>query len=213
MVPFGICEVAGVDSRYHKITLENSRGCRAPSIWLETAAVLPGLCLEVRQSVNKYDLKMQQILEKHARNCPVQQLTTVTDTELDALEHELGHSLPSDYREFLKDYGDLTIGAAVDFSQNESGPAYCGCEYLCGINCHNPSNNLLNRYQNRGDGWPSELLPIGVSDNGLMCLVIDGPEKGYVYFWHWGQGGGDPTPEHIHFVASSFDEFVKRLEY
>ncbi len=64
----------------------------------------------------------------------------------------------------------------------------------------------------RGKGWPIHLLPITTADNGDMCLVLDGEEKGVVYFLHAGQGAEPKLEENLYFVANSFDEFMRMLK-
>lgn len=161
--------------------------------------------------MNKYEQRVRQ-LTYFGGNLPPQTPNTLPEAELKAVEGELGHSLPSDYRQFLRDYGDFFVASSVEIPEPKpNGPSYGGVEFFYGVTPSTPFRDLLTKYRRRGPGWPPEYLPIAEGQNGYTCLVIAGDEKGTIYLWNCGDTGG-AEPENFHFVARSFHEFMHLLD-
>ena len=100
---------------------------------------------------------------------PPQDENPVTQADWDAVEHELGLRLPDDYKDVVRIYGDGTFGDFIHLYQPTSP--------------NNPDHDLANRRRIDLDALrsiqedfpedvpyrltdPSELLPLGLTDNG-----------------------------------------------
>lgn len=141
----------------------------------------------------------------------------IAATESDVVAFEVRHRirLPADYREFLL----------------ESNGGYVDGTYTFEISTQEGRTTLQQFYRLRdkprstqtieymrsltGTRLPSALLSIG-SDlgGGKLCLGVDGPEYGKVFFWDPGRDF-DETPdgsfENIHEVAPTFSDFLGRV--
>jgi hypothetical protein len=160
---------------------------------------------------NKFEQRMRQLTD-FGGNLPPQPLNTLSEAELEKVEHELGFALPSEYREFLRHYGNFFVGSAVDLPDPKpNGRSYGEMAVFYGVNPPNPMDDIVRRYHLLSEhGWPPEFLPIGSGDSGDMCLVIRGDEKGAVYFWEM-DIPSEETYGNFHLVARSFGEFMNLL--
>jgi hypothetical protein len=134
-----------------------------------------------------------------------------SDEEVRQLEEAIGFELPDDYRDFLKFNGDISVSSGVDLSHRSGYPTYAGCEYFFGIDPEEQTNSIYREYKNMSRELPPKFFPISSSDNGSVCIVLDGPERGHIYFLHCGQGVKDILEERLYLISNSFDEFMRLL--
>jgi hypothetical protein len=185
---------------------------------------------------NRYDDVMHALGARFAYASRGLQPASLSEAELVEIESELGHSLPEDYREFLRDYGGFTVG-------NAGFPLRDNPDYLSGSSVDifhvagtvpwiytEGNRELLEQngpfpmefYQGLGlvrpveedeaeFEWPPELIEIGQDAGGSrVCLAIAGLRPGATFFWYdRGHKGG----QGVYLIADSFDEFIRSLEH
>lgn len=165
------------------------------------------------ESMNKYDQRMKQLMY-FGDTIITQELRCVTDDELDEAERAIGYSLPDDYREFLRNYGEAFIGTGLDLLEPELAPEGFGGHLICsfyGVNSKHPGKDLVKEYQLRQRELPVGLLPIADGDYGLSFMSLGGETKGFIYCFGDGEFG-DGENEKLYLLARSFAELLKRLE-
>lgn len=147
-----------------------------------------------------------------------------TDAQIKAFEASIGHSLPSDYRDFLLHYNggrpepdafilptdfgdqenivfclfpmqDLSINPVVEnIEELRTWPLHCAWNDL--------QNDLINLYEIQLD---ASLLPIGTDgSSNYFCLVLTGTNRGGIVFLD------HETAEQI-ILASSWSAFLESL--
>ena len=125
---------------------------------------------------------------------------TMSEEELQQVEQRLGHSLPEDYREFLRDYGLLIVPSSIPLPNPTDAELGIG---LFGVFLGIAPNDQYDLVEmNTGTHILSEMIEIGEGDNGSWYLTITGNNKGNVFFG---------CHERMYFVAHSFDEFLRLL--
>ncbi|RYX80746.1 SMI1/KNR4 family protein [bacterium] len=129
------------------------------------------------------------------------------EEELQEVEAQLGHSLPEDYREFLRSYGGLLIPNSLPLRTPTAEGFPMGLTSAFFAATSDKNFDLLEHNDPLGY-LPFELIQVVMGDNGLYCLSIAGEHKGEVYFWDAPAGDEE---EHFQLVASSFDKFLQRL--
>lgn len=161
-------------------------------------------------------------------------LVHLSEPDLMEVERLIGNSLPSDYREFLRDYGGLSLIHNVGFRAKGSKKGG-GIELFYGIDPENPEEGLVEEYTQWRDSfvrwpielipeiklikpvvdgieeiaWPPELLPIAMdSGNNQVCLAIAGLSIGAVFRWINAPSFGY---DNFYLIADSFDEFMQSL--
>jgi len=139
--------------------------------------------------MNKYDQLMQKL-----GACFLREDIRIEPTEplVEAVEAKISQALPSDYREFLLDYGGSALpGGRVSVF-------YGFYEEL--------SYDLLSAIEAHRDQVPEHFLPIADDLPGnLYCLSLDGPSKGAVFYW-------DRDTAEILLVSEDFDSFLESIE-
>jgi hypothetical protein len=163
--------------------------------------------------VTKYDAKMTSL---NGRYPLVKTPISVKTSGIVEVEKFMNHKLPNDYLEFVLKYGGFAGGAYTYFPIEP----YEGIDegimgIFFGIN-HPADSDILEACKAYKGRVPSHLLPIA-DDPGcnLVCLSLDGPDKGYVYFWDMSQDSGEDPPDtsNLHLIAKSFDEFIESLRH
>lgn len=148
--------------------------------------------------------RIRQFMNADAEGKPPKPLN---EEQLKEVEAELGHSLPEDYREFLRSYGGLVIPNSLHLRTPTADGLSIGM--TTAFFAATPDKNFdLLEYNDPLGTLPFELIRIVMGDNGYYCLSIAGEHKGEVYFWD--SPAGDEE-EHFQLVASSFDKFLQRL--
>jgi hypothetical protein len=125
--------------------------------------------------------------------------------ELIDLEATIGKQLPSDYKNFLLAYnGGIPENNIFDIPSADNSS---GISELLGV------DDIINSKRIMHNRLVEDALPIAYDECGnLICLVL-GPKEG-VYFWEheWeSDEGEEPTWENMHFLASTFTEFLDCL--
>lgn len=170
--------------------------------------------------MNRYDKRMRELRAEMVRGRQGVQPITLSEADLQRVEREIGHPLPPDYREFLRDYGCYNLFVAFWCREMYGTGDWGGISLFFGLIPENSSPwpyevtydllwtyNVLKRYA------PFGLLPIGSDDGGNpTCLAISGGHIGAVYYWDrtvsWDASDGSG----IYFIADSFDEFMQMLK-
>ncbi len=183
--------------------------------------------------MNKYAERVRQLKGKAHSAVYEDELLQLTEANLQHVERELGHPLPADYREFVRDYGGVDFLHGVTFPVNH----FCegSLELFYGVAPDDLAVGLVDSYYQRRDSfvrwpielvpgaklvrnmnestreiaWPTELLPIGMdAGNNQICLSLAGLRTGAVFLWLNAPSYGD---QNVYLVADSFDEFMQSL--
>jgi hypothetical protein len=161
----------------------------------------------------KYDQKMASLNGWYPI---INEPKPIRTSDILEVEKFIGRNLPNDYLEFVLKYGGFSGGSYTYFPiEPYEGIEEGILDVFLGIK-HPASSNLLGTYKDYKGRVPSHLLPIA-DDPGcnLVCLSLDGPDKGHVYFWDMSQDSGEDPPDtsNLHLIAKSFDEFIESLRY
>lgn len=158
--------------------------------------------------MNRYDALMKRLTDFGDLPLEKQEPNPVSEEQLRDVECELGSSLPSDYREFLRDYGGFDIHKDFPVAGMKPKSLRNGeIIYLCGVV---PSGNydLIPINRRHKFNLLADFITIGVGENGYTLMLFTGEHKGAIYFWHNSQTASPVESENIHFVATSFDQFI-----
>lgn len=136
--------------------------------------------------------------------------TKPTEARLSEVEAELGRPLPHSYRRFLQEFngGVLTSPNCIPIVGLDNDP-YLQLLWLLGIDTLEGWSDLLHmrRIDVENNLMLPELLCIGNFDfNGSLCLVIDGPRLGQVWYWDFLEKPEIPSWQNCFFVANSFED-------
>ncbi|RYX85908.1 hypothetical protein EON83_03900 [bacterium] len=183
--------------------------------------------------------KYQPILNKFEFKPPRPQDSEpfLTEDDLQRIEAKLGHRLPKDYREFLRNYPGITSNNAaipINFEghienlrlygfcgstqQNDLADFYFfvkgnleGDDENCNLEWY-PGLVLLRDIAKYPEaiGWPEELFPIAVDwAANLICIALGGLRPGAIFFWKSLPMEGR---QNLYLVADSFDRFMNMLQ-
>ncbi len=144
---------------------------------------------------------------------------TVTDEDVRALEDRIGTTLPDEYRAFLLDVNGGKPGARhrVLTLVNEQ----VVLRDLHSLSSSGAPFDIVTRMERLRVQVPYPLIPIGsaggASHTGAICLCVEGPERGTIWysvlggaprahnFQHWSQ-----RPD-VQLLAENFGAFVASL--
>ena len=163
--------------------------------------------------MNKYTQHLEELGQ--CVYSPEDESTVLAEEELRTIENTLGYSLPTDYREFLTDFGGYSIYANFPIDRSVGEPnASLGKIY--GYGCKIPSSlNLVTVHQRDLANMVTapELLGIACDLGGNQtCLFLAGERKGKIYWWHSEEADVPYEYQNLYFVANSFDEFMQLLK-
>jgi SMI1-KNR4 cell-wall len=140
---------------------------------------------------------------------------TISLSEIQQFEKQLGVEFPKDYVNFLANFngGEPKLDT-FEYKLQDGRVWTGGVRYFFGFN--------LDRLQNidffasmRGDRIPENMIPIGLDDGGnFILLALNVKDKGKVYFWDHNEESEDdepPTNDNVYFVANSFTGFLEKL--
>lgn len=166
--------------------------------------------------MSKYQKKMELLRFHYVRKGKRNQSTM---EDIKQMENELSYTLPTDYVDFLLNYGGCAFS---DVTYPLIDPCPIGDRQLLSI-CFGilpgDTYDLINNYHTFKERIPPNFLPIACDGMGnLVCLSINGNDKGNVYFWQHDAEELIDDNEHqgyaedIYLAAKSFDEFIDSLE-
>lgn len=158
----------------------------------------------------------------------------LNDEDINHIEQMVHSKLPRDYVEFLKEFGGVSFRKLLSFSPISQLPTTVegGTEPFNNLYGGQTEgiNGIITQIQiYHGQGRiPQDLVPIGDNLFGdHVCICIKGKDCGKVFFWdhederseqdYWDlHGPKTPVPReflygNIYLVASSFDDFLRRL--
>ncbi|MBE9040749.1 SMI1/KNR4 family protein [Oscillatoriales cyanobacterium LEGE 11467] len=157
----------------------------------------------------------------------VHQEKEFTKGKMFKLEEILQAKLPTQYRQFLLDYGGCAIAieeyVVVDYiEKNPRDGDECLVEVFFGIPLDTASDkqklyDLFGEYYGYLGIIPSNLLPIATSCGNIICISFQGTNKGKVYLWEHEEeemtAAGEPcTYSNVYLISHSFKEFIKSLK-
>jgi hypothetical protein len=134
----------------------------------------------------------------------------VTEEHVKELELRIACQLPEDYRHFLRKYSVATHKMVATFpSLSNPSKVGGGVDVFFGF-AKDSSYDLFENWQGMEDRIPRGYLAIADSPGGLICIGLEGTDRGKV-FW-WDRAENHDTPEqNMYLVGHSFDEFIKNL--
>jgi len=137
----------------------------------------------------------------------------LVEADIAALEEELKIKLPDEYRRFLLKYnGGYPDPSGFGYRSGPYGANVMSEFVSIGTGPFNLRSEFVERKINDKQ-MADDLMSIGYDGSGdLVCIGLEGNRWGKVYLWNHEEDNtqGEPGCE-IYFVASSFDEFLKRL--
>lgn len=136
----------------------------------------------------------------------------LSESQLRAVEQELGVRLPEDYRKFMLEFngGRPVPEDAFDVPQCDQSS---GVNRFCPID-ENDANGLLTKRMHLDGRIPPNMLVIaGAACGDLVLLTIQGDDAGSVFYWdHEDElASGPPLYANTYRVADSFSEFYRGL--
>lgn len=166
--------------------------------------------------MNRYARRIEELTELDPCIIEInQQQHSVSEAELQRIESVLGVDLPSDYREFMRDYGGFWLAdnrgrlAAVYHLGDSVGKV--GISFFYEAN--GEGYHRIDYCRSSRDGIPFEVLPIAESGNVGYYLAIEGQWKGTVYQWYPPGSFFERLYYHtdLEIISRSFDAFIKGL--
>lgn len=143
----------------------------------------------------------------------------VTDEDVRALEDRIGTTLPDEYRAFLLDVNGGKPGARYRALTLVNEQVVI--RDLHSLSSSGAPFDIVTRMERLRSQVPYPLIPIGsaggASHTGVICLCVEGPERGTIWysalggsprahnFQHWSER---PDVQHL---AQSFRAFVSAL--
>ena len=140
-----------------------------------------------------------------------------TEEQITALEQEIGHRFPEDYRRFLKEIGG---GELDDYDANCFFPEGMqeediSVDTLFGIDPQKTTTTLQSWREEFGDFLPDGFVSIGTSiqDGDILLYVKDDENLNAVYYFDSSCTAEASTEEeNTYFVCDSFAEFWEQLD-
>lgn len=164
----------------------------------------------------------------------------LTAEDINQVETSVNAGLPEDYKEFLRQYGQIRFNESVGFKPlrqeavypvndetGETNPLFKGSQIslFFGKDEQRPAS-LLGKIGIYRERMPKSVIPI--ADDGLgnkICLGLGDENHGTIYWWdhenEWDEDDyedetGNPMPEaakyqNLYLLAQSFTDFVEGL--
>ena len=177
---------------------------------------------------NKYDSTVAQLRGQFFKEGLI--VPPLHEEHLNRIEAQLGHHLPDDYREFLRDYAGVGFPSAT-FPMMEDGESRWASIFMFYGSSLADIYHQGRRNFDLEDGykwypglrlvrnisvpvavmeWPEELLRIGSDQGGNeICLALFGFRPGAVFWW---RNAPFSDADNLYLVANSFDEFMHLIE-
>lgn len=131
------------------------------------------------------------------------------------IETEVKHPLPEAYEKFILQHnGGCPDPSGFSFSLHGGALQEAMVAWFFAIH-DGPYENLMNHIRTFKDRVPNTLLPFGRDPGGsLLCLGLEGRQRGAVFFWLQnleGPDGEEPGFENIAYVADRLEDFLNSL--
>lgn len=161
------------------------------------------------------------------------QFVPVSEHELQSLERQIGAPFPEAYRRFVATYGASRFRHGLGFSlapppSGEAGSPRRGVfdRFYGAVNPSKKTWSLAWAIKTYRERMPESVVPIGADGGGNQIVIgVSGNERGNLYYWdhenEWDEEDfteeGLPVPpdlklQNLHIIASSFDDFLRKLE-
>ena len=130
----------------------------------------------------------------------------INESEIVALEREIGDVLPPDYRAFLLRFnGGLPEPDIIDVAGLADSPT--DVQVFFGVRRNIGSSNILWNWNVYRDRVPANALPIASDSGGnVYCITLTAPGKGEISYTDLSRG----LPR-TYRVAATFTEFIDSL--
>ena len=139
-------------------------------------------------------------------------LPPISESDIQALEGQLGARLPDSYRTFLLEHNGGKPSSDIFFISEREGTD--SLRFLFGMADHE-YYSLTDQIRGFSNWIPANFIPIGCDDFGnVICLSIKGEDVGKVYFWDQEYSvdeEGKPDNLNITLIGDSFSEFIDGL--
>lgn len=126
--------------------------------------------------------------------------------------------LPSDYSEFLEEYGGCFIKDNRMYQPIEETPltpkdGFESIGFFYGIT--NDTYNIESIIESYKGLLGNTIMPIADADGGdLVCIGLKGKCRGKIYYWyHEGEKLNKNGEEYYYLIANSFDEFILKFSF
>ena len=148
----------------------------------------------------------------------------LTEQEIADLEGEFGVTLPTDYRQFLAQYGACRFKAIV---RSRGASYYRVARFYGGGVDEDDAGHIRGALLDFEDRMPSSILPIAECDDGAICIGTRNEVYGKVFYWDrenewdWQQQerisagetlSRDEQFQNVSQLADSFEAFICDLE-
>lgn len=135
---------------------------------------------------------------------------------IDTIERIYGVGLPSDYREFLPEYGGCFIKENIMIHPNETTPVTPedGFHSIGGFyGITNGAYDIESIIQTYKSILGNVVMPIADADGGdLICIGLRGKYRGKVYYWYHEEAMLDENgEEHYYLIANTFEKFILKF--
>lgn len=160
--------------------------------------------------MNKYSQRVQELKGKFLL-LPEMQPIILSEGDLQAIEGDLGYSLPTGYREFLSRFGGYYLGVEYPITR-PIGEQSASLGVIYGYKTG--SYNLLRNYHDDLDNMVISpiLLPIAYDLGGnKTCLFLAGKRAGTIHWWYSDEATAPYDYSNLYPIADSFDEFMQLL--
>jgi len=155
---------------------------------------------------NKYDLQMKNLRFRYINNRRIQN----TETDVAEFEKKIGFRLPSDYKEFVLDYGRCSSHGRIGYVHpGDVKKEGVSLESFYGLNSDDSFDLILSK-EAYDDVLPSHLLPFAGGAGGEYLIGLAREEVGKVFWWP-PTGGFNSIEQDFIFLAPDFDTFMGRL--
>jgi cell wall assembly regulator SMI1 len=142
----------------------------------------------------------------------------ISPRKLAAVEQKLSIKLPKEYRDFLLSHNGGRPEPDGFLAINDRGEETDSCvDWFLAIYNGEDDNfeDNFRAYKIEDVRLPDELVPIATDPGGnLICIAVDGPKCGAVYFWDHEMEAGTgekPSYDNVYLIANSFNAFVDSL--
>jgi hypothetical protein len=147
-----------------------------------------------------------------------------TRDDISKIEEIIGFTLPTDYVDFLLDYGgfdSLILCPLKEIYPKDNGEDNhkISVDIFLSAQPNREGRRLISDFHAFRGRMPFNFLPISYSGSDIICLCLSGENQGKVYFWEMDfeeevneEEGEEPGYSNVYLVANSFDEFINSLE-